>query len=281
MASGRPRIAGLVTTFNAQARVRACLDSLAWCDELLVVDSFSTDDTLAIARSYPNARVLQRPYYGAASQKNWGVQQLARVPAAPDWVFILDADEVCPPDLRDEVRGVVGAPEYDAYFIHRRVYLLGQRVRYSGWRHDRVGRLFRIGAARFQRKRVHPVLVPDRPAGTLRGSIDHYMADSFTDYVTRLITYSYWGAAQAYRDGDRAGAWQVAIRPAYRFFRTYVLQLGILDGRLGIVCCGLQALGTLLKWSTVWSWRAEEAHGRRPDLPAFDEDAEVWQGLRS
>ena len=273
--SARPRLAGLVTTFNSEARLRACLESIAWCDEILVVDSYSTDATLAIAQSFPNVRVIQRPYFGAASQKNWGVLQLTA-----DWVFILDSDEVCRPDLRDEIQSllVAGAPAH-AFFIHRRVYFLNRRIRFSGWRHDRVGRLFKIGAARFERRRVHPVLVADGPAPMLRHSLDHYMVDSFDEYAQRLVTYSVWGAAQAYREGRRAGLREVAGRSTYRFFRTYVLQLGILDGRLGFVACSLQAMATFLKWSRLWAWRLNEARGVPPELPAFDDDSSVWDGL--
>jgi glycosyltransferase involved in cell wall biosynthesis len=248
---------------------------MAWCDEILVVDSFSTDRTLEIVRSYPNVRVLQRPYYGAASQKNWGVNQITTA-----WVFILDSDEVCPPALSDEIqRLLVEGPAADAFYIRRRVFFLGKRIRFSGWRHDRVGRLFRVGAARFQRRRVHPVLVAKGPAPMLRNEMDHFMADSFDEYVRRLVTYSYWGAAQAYRDGRRAGLTAISVRPLYRFIRTYFLQLGFLDGTLGLTFCTLQAGASFLKWSTLWGWRLNEARGIPPTLPEFDDDEAVWEGL--
>jgi glycosyltransferase involved in cell wall biosynthesis len=271
----RPRLSGLVTTFNSAARLRACLDSIIWCDDVLVVDSFSTDRTLEIAQSYPNVRVVQRPYYGAASAKNWGVNQLGS-----EWVFILDSDEVCPPALRAEIETLLRAgPTSQAFFIRRRVFFLGRHIRFSGWRHDRVGRLFRVGSARFTRRRVHPALITDGPAPLLRQPMDHFMADSFDEYVRRIVTYAYWGAAQAYRDGRRAGMWQVTARPFYRFFRTYVLQLGFLDGMYGLVFCALQAVGSYLKWSMLWGWRVTEAQGIAPELPDFDDDATVWQGL--
>jgi glycosyltransferase involved in cell wall biosynthesis len=273
--AARPRVSGLVTTFNSEAHLRACLDSLQWCDDILVVDSFSTDATLEIARSYPTARILQRTYYGAASQKNWGVNQIAS-----EWVFILDSDEVCPPGLRDEIQALLLAgPKADAFFIRRRVMFLGRLIRFSGWRHDRVGRLFRVGTARFERRRVHPVLVTRGPAPLLRHTMDHDMADSFDEYVGRILKYGRWGAAQAYRDGRRAGAWELCVRPLYRFVRTYVLQLGVLDGVHGLVFCSLQAVGTQVKWFTLWGWRLNEALGIRPDLPEFDDDETVWEGL--
>ena len=273
--AARPRLSGLVTTFNSESHLRACLESIQWCDEILVVDSFSTDSTLEIARAYPNVRVLQRPYYGAASQKNWGVNQIGS-----DWVFILDSDEVCPPDLAAEIQALLlEGPAAEAYFIRRRVTFLGRLIRFSGWRHDRVGRLFRVGTARFERRRVHPVLITRGPAPMLRHPMDHDMADSFDEYVGRVLTYGRWGAAQAYRDGRRAGLWELCVRPGYRFFRTYVLQLGILDGLHGLVFCSLQAVGTQVKWCTLFGWRVNEALGIPPNLPEFDDDETVWEGL--
>jgi hypothetical protein len=104
----------------------------------------------------------------------------------------------------------------------------------------------------------------------------HYMIDSFQQYLPRIVTYGYWGAAQGWKTGHKSGLTEVFGRPVWRFLRMYVLQLGFLDGMAGLVFCMLQAFGTYLKWAVLWEWRANAARGRMPNLPAFDEDQSVW-----
>jgi glycosyltransferase involved in cell wall biosynthesis len=273
---GRPSVSGVVTTFNEEHNIRACLESLAWCDELIVVDSFSTDRTPEIVRSFPNVRFLQHEYFGAGAQKNWALRHVSH-----DWVFLLDADERCTPELKDEIQALLGrGPGHSAYTLNRRVFFLGRRIRYSGWQHDRVARLFRCGSAYYENRRVHSLLHTSGPAPLLRSAIDHNMVDlSFDEYAFRLAKYGLWGAAQAWRDGERSKRVDVVWRPAWRFFRTYILQLGILDGQLGLVFCLLQAFGTYMKCAILWGWSVNEKRGIAPRLPAFDDDSQTWSGL--
>jgi hypothetical protein len=102
---------------------------------------------------------------------------------------------------------------------------------------------------------------------------------SFDEYAFRLARYGYWGAAQAWRDGERCSAFQVVARPLWRFFRTYGLQLGILDGQRGLVFCLLQAYGTYMKFAILWGWQVNQKRGIEPQLPGFDEDESTWEGL--
>lgn len=270
---GRRRLSALVTTYNEAESIADCLDSLRFCDEIVVVDSYSTDDTVAIASSYPGVRVLHRRYYGGASQKNWAIDRLQH-----DWVLIVDADERVPPELRREIEAVLGDPDpATAYSIPRRTFAFGGQVRYSGWQHDRVVRLFRRDAARYPNRRVHADMRTVDPAEALSAPFDHHMVGSFTEYAQRLQRYAWWGAAQLWRDGGRAGAWEVVVRPLWRFARTYVLQLGALEGLRGFVMCGLQAYGAFLKYATLWTWRADQRRGVEPDLPVFDDDPMTWR----
>ena len=115
----------------------------------------------------------------------------------------------------------------------------------------------------------------------LDNAIEHHMVDrSFDEYAFRLAKYGYWNAAQCWRDGDRTSAFEVLLRPAWRFFRTYILQLGILDGSLGIVFCLLQSYSTYMKFAILWGWQKNDARGIPPMLPEFDEDESTWQGLQ-
>ncbi len=271
----RPGISVVVTTFNEEANIAACLESLLWCDEILVVDSYSSDRTPEIVQSYDGVTFVQRTYYGSAAQKNWAMDQTQH-----EWILIFDADERCTPALRDEIEKLLANnPVYDAYTIRRRVYFLGKVIRFSGWQHDQVIRLLKQGAGRYPNRRVHADMKTRGPAPLLRKRMEHYMVEDFHTYVLRIVKYSHWGASQGWIDGKRPGIAAVLGRSCWRFFRTYFVQLGVLDGMRGLVFCLLQAYGTYLKWSILWSWRVNEARGIQPGLPAFDDSEETWSGL--
>jgi Glycosyl transferase family 2 len=271
----RPPVSAIVTTYNEERNLGACIESLLWCDEILLVDSFSTDRTAEVARRYDHVTFVQRTYYGSASQKNWAMDQVKH-----DWILIFDADERCTPALRKELETLLArGPAYDAYTIHRRVYFLDRVIRFSGWQRDRVVRLVRKGTARYPNRRVHADMKTRGPAPVLKNSMEHYMVESLEEYIPRIMKYSYWGAAQGWRDGKNAGLLEVLGRSGWRFFRTYLVQLGILDGLHGLVFCMLQAFGTYMKWATLWGWRVNERRGLLPKLPPFDDDEQVWAGL--
>jgi len=269
----RRRVSAIVTTFNEADSIAECLESLTWCDEILVVDSNSTDATREIADRYHRVRVVRRTYFGAASQKNWAIDRCRH-----DWILILDADERVTPELRSEIQKTLAAPvAATAYAIKRRTHAMGGEVRYSGWQHDRVVRFFRRGGARYPNRRVHADMQTLQTPEVLGAALDHHMVDTLEEYAERTRRYAFWGAAQLWRDGRRnIGMWHVLVRPAWRFFRTYILQLGVLEGVRGLIMCGVPAHGTFLKYATVWSWRQELERGRSPQLPEFDDDPTTW-----
>lgn len=272
----RPLVTGVITAYNEEHNIAECIESMLWCDEIVLVDSFSTDRTPEIASSYDKLRFFQRTYYGAGAQKNWALQHVNH-----PWVFILDADERCTPELRDEILRLLAAgPDHTGYTINRAVYFLGKQIRFSGWQHDRVARLFRRGTAFYEPRRVHSLLRTSGPAPILRHPILHHMVDrSFDEYAFRIAKYGLWGAAQCWRDGERSSFLDVVWRPAWRFFRTYVLQLGFLDGYRGLVFCLLQSYGTYMKCAILWGWKVNHERGIEPGLPEFDDESSTWEGL--
>jgi glycosyltransferase involved in cell wall biosynthesis len=272
----RPKVSGLVTCYNEEHNIGRCIESMSWCDEIIVVDSFSTDRTPEIAQSFDKVRFFQREYYGAGAQKNWALQHV-RFP----WVFLLDSDERCTPALRDEIEDLlIRGPDSLAYTINRDVFFLGKQIRFSGWQHDRVARLFKTGTAYYENRRVHSLLRTSGEAPILKSSMEHHMVEvSYDEYAFRLAKYGYWGAAQSWRDGKRAGVLDVVFRPLWRFLRTYLVQFGILDGGRGLVFCTLQAYSAFMKYSILWGWRTNEARGIPPALPDFDDDDSTWEGL--
>jgi glycosyltransferase involved in cell wall biosynthesis len=273
--TSRPQISAIITTFNEEANIAGCIESLLWCDEIFVVDSFSTDRTPEIVKSFGKVRFYQRTYYGSASQKNWAMDQVTH-----DWILIFDADERCTPELQREIEALLHAgPTADGYTIKRRVYFLGRVIRFSGWQHDRVVRLVRRGSARYPNRRVHADMITRGPMPVLKSPMEHYMAESLDEYARRIEKYSFWGASQNWKDGRKAGFPEIFGRSLWRFVRTYIFQLGILDGLHGLVFCLLQSYGTYLKWALLWGWHVNAARGQMPNLPIFDEDETTWRGL--
>ncbi|HET9226140.1 MAG TPA: glycosyltransferase family 2 protein [Thermoanaerobaculia bacterium] len=274
-AQPRPKVSAIVTTLNEEQHIAECIESLLWCDEILVVDSFSTDRTPEIAKRYEKVRFHQRTYFGSAAQKNWAMDEVQN-----EWILIFDADERCTPALQKEIEELLASgPSHDAFTIKRRVYFMNRVIRFSGWQHDRVVRLVRRGTARYPNRRVHADMITRGPAPVLRNSMTHYMTDSFDEYARRIEKYSFWGAAQNWKEGRKAGFTQIFGRSVWRFLRTYIFQLGILDGLHGLVFCMLQAYGTFLKWSLLWGWHVNAARGVMPNLPAFDESETTWRPL--
>ena len=266
-----PALTAVVTTFNEEAHVRECLAGLAFADRILLVDSFSTDATVEIARSFPNVRIEQREYFGAAAQKNWAMDQVET-----PWVLIVDADERVTEPLAREIRETIASETHArAYRIRRRNFFLGREIRHSGWSTDRVVRLLEKDAARYPKRRVHADLAPDLPTPTLREPLVHHTCRSLDQYLEKVRLFALWGAADAFRANRSAGPIELVLRPLWRFFRMYVVQAGFLDGRHGLVLCALQAWGVFLKWAHVWEWREDRRAGRQPDLPKYDESWET------
>lgn len=271
-APGRRPLSVIVTTYNEQVNIAECLESVLWADEILVVDSFSSDRTVEIARGYP-VTVLQREYFGSAAQKNWSLDRVAH-----EWVLIIDADERVPEPLAREILTLLaGNPAANGYYIRRENVFIDKVIRHSGWSTDKVVRLFRRDKGRYPNRRVHADLEIDGPVPVLQCPFLHYTFRSFDQYFGKFLNYAEWGAAQAFRDGRSAGLIEIGFRPVWRFFRMYVLQAGFLDGLHGLVLCALQSFGVFLKYARLWEYRIRERRGERIELPAFDDDAKTWQ----
>lgn len=271
-ADGKPRLTVLLTTLNEERHVAPCLASVASiADGIVTVDSFSTDATRERAAEAGSV-VWTHEFLGAAPQKNWAMPRIDT-----DWLLIVDADERIPPPLAAEIRRVVDADAQQpaAFYIHRRQWACGAHVAHSGWKADAVIRLVRQGKGRYPNRRVHADMTVDGTVGRLAESMEHHTFESLSQYAPKMQRQANWGAGQAFRDGRRCGAATVAGRSLWRFFRTWVIQLGFLDGWRGLVVCGIQGYTTFLKWAQVAEWTAAEREGRPLlGMPPFDEGGE-------
>jgi glycosyltransferase involved in cell wall biosynthesis len=242
-----PELTALITCRNESRNIRDCLESVRWADEIFVVDSFSTDDTLEICRQYTD-RIVQHEYLYPAAQKNWAIPQ-----ATYPWVLILDADERVTPALADEIRRIVAADgPYDGYYLKRLSYFLGRLMRYSGWQHDRVLRLFRRDHGRYQTRWVHESLVLDGQAGICSGHLIHYPYRDFASYLAKLQRYSGWSAYDPSRRRRRPSAPGILGRTVGKFLQRYLLQGGWLDGAHGLLLCMATAFSTYAIYTRRW-----------------------------
>ena len=237
----------IVPTYNCERTLRRCLQSARWADELLVVDSFSTDGTLEIARALAD-RVVQHEYVNSAAQKNWIIPQ-----AAHPWAMILDSDEYISDALRQEIQQALSSPgSFDAFRLRRRSYFFGRLIRFCGWQNDRMVRLFRRDKGRYEPFHVHADVVVPGPIGRIDACLLHDPYEDFSDYLDTLDRYTTWAAKDLFDRGRRAHWYTFALRPAFSFFRDYVLRGGFLDGVQGLLLCNLSAFYVLVKYAKLW-----------------------------
>ena len=269
----RTKLTALVHTLNEADQIADCLSTLDWADEILLLDSFSTDGTVELVREhFPRVRIIQREYLGAAAQKNFGLDNVTN-----DWVLVVDADERVTPELRDEIRRTLESPRHWAYWIGRTNYVLGRRVRFSGLQRDGVRRLMHRGHARYPNKRVHADLVVDGPVGRLSAKFTHYYIRSFDHQVAKMTRYAGWAATQLYPEGRQASVFGILGHSLARFVRDYVLNLGIVDGVPGLVTVGLHTYYTFWKYAKLWEFNRLAEQGIEPPIAKVETNDEVWK----
>ena len=223
----------------------ASLDGLA--TQIVVVDTQSTDRTLAIAQRY-GALISSPPdWLGFGPQKNRALDL-----ASEDWVLSLDADERLTPELRAEIKSVLDKPQTDCYAIPRLSWYCGRFMRHSGWTPDYVDRLFKRGSARFSTDLVHERLIPKGPVLRLKNQMLHYSFMNLAQVQEKMERYSTASAQQAFARGKTASPLKAIVHGAWSFFRTYILRAGFLDGPQGFSLACSNAQGTYLRYMKLW-----------------------------
>jgi len=248
------RVTALVTVYNQKERIKRCIDSVLWADEVLVVDSFSDDGTVDILRSYEKVRLFQHKYRNAAEQKNYALKLVKT-----EWVLVVDADEWLSDGLVEAVRRVMQEGRHNGYRVRRRTYFLGRLIRFCGWQFDYPLRLFRTSAGRYDGRRVHADVVLEGSCGRIDAPIFHETCSDLDEYFGKFPRYTRLAAEDAAERGMRPSLFNLLIRPAARFIRQYILQLGFLDGKEGLILCGLSAFSAFVKYARLHSLRRPSA----------------------
>jgi len=254
-----------IIAYNEQDKIAAAINSVLWADEIVVADSFSTDDTAAIAQSM-GARVVQIPFSGFGALRNQAVAA-CRHP----WVFSLDADERCTAPVRDEILALLQTgPGHDVYFVPRRNFFMGRWIAHSGFYPNyRQPQLFRKGAMDYRCDPVHEgfILHGDKPPGYLRQAIWQVPFAGFDQIQSKASRYSSLGAARMAAEGRRSGMGEALARGFWSFFQHYVLKLGVLDGWAGFVIALGNFEGTFYKYAKLHELQAGWPPPPSPPLP--------------
>ena len=242
-----PKLSVTVVAKNEAADLGAALASVAWADEIVVVDSHSGDETVAIARQHTD-RVVVHDWLGHIEQKNYAASL-----ASHDWILSVDADERITPELADEVKATLAAePSCAAYLIPRVTWHLGRWVKTTDWYPDFQSRLYDRRRAKWTGRYVHEALTVNGPVGRLRGEIQHYAYRDIADHLETIDRYTTLAAKQMHEDGRRAGLLQIAGHPPLAFLRNYIARGGIRDGVPGFIISSMNAYYVFLKFAKLW-----------------------------
>ena len=241
-----PQLSAIVITRDEAANIGACLDSLTFCDERIVVDSGSTDATVEIARQ-KGARVELHPWRGYGPQKNYALSL-----ATGEWVLSVDADEQVPPALAAAIKGVLSDRGADGWEFPRLSSFCGRQMRHSGWYPNYVLRLFRRGKAGFEDVIVHESVVCAGPVKRLSEPLIHHPVRRLEDALSRMDRYS-TASAQALAASSRRVSFMTGIgHGLFSFLRTYVLRAGFLDGAEGFLLAVANAEGSYYRYMKLW-----------------------------
>ncbi|MFH1686210.1 MAG: glycosyltransferase family 2 protein [bacterium] len=237
-------ISAVIITRDEAHNLPRCLSSVKWCREIVVVDTGSTDETREIAWE-AGATVYEITWEGYGPAKRFAVDK-----ATSSWVLSLDADEECPPELRDEICDILNhETSYNGYYVPRLTSFLGSPIRHCGWYPNRVLRLFRRECGNFTDAAVHEKAEVTPPIGNLKADLHHYSFPTLEHYLEKSNKYTTLGAEEAFRSGRRATLLDLIIRPPWSFISHYLFRRGFLDGSEGFLVSLLSATAVLTKYS--------------------------------
>ncbi len=239
-------LSAVVITYNEEKNIDRCLGALAFADEIVVLDSGSTDRTVEIARRH-TSNVSSRPFTGFSDQKSAAIEL-----AVGEWILLVDADEVVTAELSTEIQDAVRMGDFHAYRMPRRSYFLGRPIRGCGWYPDYQLRLARKDTARLEDRLVHETLEIKGKCGTLSNDLIHYSYEDMQDATRKTMHYSHAGALQKIADGDRFRLTDLLLRPGFAFLRKYIMKRGFVDGLHGFILSVLTAYSVFLKYAILW-----------------------------
>lgn len=245
------KLTAIIPTKNEIHNIEAVLATVAFADEVLVIDSFSTDGTYEKAK-HTATRVLQRTFDSYSSQKNYAISQ-----STHEWILLVDADERVTPELQKEILAILSLENipHDAYNIKRINHFMGERVLYSGWRNDSVIRLFKRDFCKYNDKHVHESLIVNGSTGALKQKFLHYSYRSFNLYMEKMNRYATLQAKDYDKKTGALTPYHFVIKPFWGFFKHYIVQSGFRDGLVGFTIGNVQAYVVFMRYVKLWLLR--------------------------
>ena len=246
----RERCSVTIITLNEEKNLRDCLESVRWADEIIVVDSGSTDATLTIAAEF-NCKVIRNPWPGMREQKN-----IASAAATGPWILNLDADERLSKELQEELQAHLVSPKFDGYSFPRKNIFLGKWMRHGGWYPDATLRLFRKGHGKFGG--INPHANVELPAGSRTTTLDHPLVHltyfTLQQYVSKQYSYADAAARELFETGKMRSVspLRILVKTFWKFIETYFIKRGFLDGTHGLIAALGSTFGAFLKQARVW-----------------------------
>lgn len=245
---GRPQVTACVITFNEERNIRRCLESVKWADEIVVVDSYSTDATADICRKYTE-KVYFHEFAGHVEQKNYALGL-----ASHDWALCIDADEELSPPLIEEIMKELeeGSEEYDGFLFPRRAFYLGRWINHCGWYPDYKLRLFRRSVGRWGGINPHDRVELEGKTKRLRNDLHHYTYRDLSDHLKRMDSYSTIYAREATKRGEKFSLAKLLFRPPVKFLEVYVYKKGFMDGLPGFVIAWYLSYYVFVRYAKMW-----------------------------
>ena len=242
----------VIITLNEEKKIRDCLELVKWADEIIVVDSFSKDNTVEIAGNYTD-KIYQREFAGFGEQKNFALSK-----ASGDWILSIDADERVTSVLQEEIKRTLANPQACGYYMPRKTYFLGKWMKHCGWWPDYLLRLFRRDRGRFSDRLVHEALEVDGPTVKLKNPLEHCPFCSLSELIRKVDRYSTLGAEVIIAESkDCSGKHKASMLTSFlhawaKFFNMYFIKAGFLDGKEGFILSVLSFYYTLIKYLKLW-----------------------------
>ena len=250
------KLSVVIITYNEEENIRGCLESANWSDEIVVVDSFSTDRTVEIAREFtPN--VFQNRWTNFSQQKNLALEK-----ASNEWVLNVDADERVTPELKKEILRILnsGSISIDGYYIPYRNHYLGKWIRHCGWYPDYHLRLFRRNKGKFNNRLVHESVIVEGKKGHLKSHLEHFSYKNLSDHLARIDKYAWLAAQEMLGRGKSTRAFDLLFRPLARFIRMYLIKRGFLDGIYGLIVSLMGSFYVFTKYLKLWELSRRRIH---------------------
>lgn len=241
------KITAIIPTLNEEVHIADAIKSVSFADEIIVIDSYSTDKTIEIAEKL-HVKIIKRKFDDFSSQKNFAIDQ-----AKHSWIYILDADERVTPEVEVEILNAVKNPkDFVGFYVKRTFYFCGRKLNYGGCQRGKVVRLFLKEYCRYNGSPVHETIIAKGKLGFFKNKIEHYSYKSYDHYISKMNHYGALRGKQFFNEGRKVNFYHILIKPFARFIIHYFIRLGFLDGFPGYVFAKTQAYGVYTKYLKLW-----------------------------